>query len=735
MQKEDNSWIVYLSTFPPRECGIATYTKDLVDTSDKLFFPREESKIIAMCSNGSNYKYPKSVIATIQQEEKDDYIKAAQKINNISKVKLVCIQHEFGIYGGENGDYLFYFLKEIKKPVAIVLHTVVPSSSEFFEKHKEILETISDYVRTIIVMTKTSLDILVNDYLINSDKISVIPHGIHASQYQSVSSSKKILELEEQTVLTTFGLLSSGKGIEYAIEAVAEIVNKFPNVVYHIIGITHPAVVKKEGEAYRNKLKNLISKLGIEKNVIFHNRYFSTREIIQFLRATDIYMSLSLDPNQAVSGTLSYALGTGRPVVSTAFAQAKEDVTNKIGRLVDFKNYSAISDAVIELLEDKALRIEMGRLAYLETRHMTWQNVAHAYMHRFKLIVPELRLQEKNIPKINLKQFIKLTDNFGMFQFAKLIEPDLEFGYTLDDNARALIAVVCYYEKFKNKNALKLAKIYLEFINYCFSYPGYNNYVNKDKSFNTERNTSESLDDSYARGIYALAVMAASPDMPLEFREKASKIFRKKFDINNIIHKPRTAAFYIKAISVWLDYDKNEKYKEVMIKYCEYLVGLYKKNSRPQWQWFENIMTYSNGVISESLFLAYKITGDQRYFNIAKSTTDFLVANSFENEVCVPIGQAGWFKKGYEKAIFDQQPEEVIALVLALKASYEATGDKQYDNLMKNAFNWFLGNNVLSQVVYDHTTGGSYDGVGEKLVNFNQGAESTISYLIARLAF
>lgn len=735
MNKKNNSWIVYLSTFPPRECGIATFTKSLVDACDELFLPREESKIVAMDYDGSNEKYSKSVIMKIRREEKEDYIKTAQKLNDLSQVKMICVQHEFGIYGGESGSNLLYFLREIKKPVVVALHTIVPRSSEFFNEQKKVIRAVNDYARLLIVMTETSKKILMNDYDINPYKISVIPHGIYASQYQSVFSAKKtMLELDGQIVLTTFGLLSRGKGIEYAIKAMAEVSREFPRAVYHIIGATHPVIFKKEGEAYRNELADIVSQLGIEKNVVFHNKYFSTAKIIQFLRASDVYLALSLDRNQAVSGTLSYALGAGRPVVSTAFAQAKEDVTDEVGRLVEFRDPKAISGAIIELLKDKALRIKMGKAAYFKTRHMTWQNVAHNYMRNFKKIVPEFRIQEKNLPRIKLKQFRRLTDNFGMFQFAKFTDPDPESGYTLDDNARALIAVTQYYEKFGDKKVLKLVQIYLEFINYAFSYPGYNNYINCDKSFNAGRNTTEDLNDSYARGVYALSVVVASREIPLVFRNMAAKIFIESFDTSKIICNPRTAAFYIKAICAWSDYDEDKKYKEVMTRYCEYLLGLYEENSSSQWQWFEDTMAYSNGVISEALFLAYKISGDQRYFNIAKSTLDFLVSNSFKADVCVPVGQGGWFKRGHEKATFDQQPEEVSALVLALKVAYEVSGDKKYNDLMRNAFNWFLGNNVLGQVVYDHVTGGSYDGVGEKTINFNQGAESTVSYLIARLA-
>lgn len=724
-----------MSTFPPRECGIATFTQDLINAFDDFFSPREESKVIALNGGELNdFKYSKSVIAQINQNKKEDYIKAAQKLNDLPQVKLICIQHEFGIHGGKNGSNLLFFLREIKKPVVITLHTVVPASSQFYQGYKDTMHSINDYVRLIITMTETSKKILINDYWINPDKIKVIPHGIHAGQYQNVTKAKAKLKLNKQIVLSTFGLLGKGKGIEYAIEAMTEIVKKFPNVTYHIFGVTHPVILKKEGEAYRNELIRKVFKLKLDKNVIFYNRYFSTAKILQFLQATDIYLSLSLNANQAVSGTLSYALGSGRPVISTAFAQAKECVTDEIGRLVEFRDPKAIVKAVSELLEDKNLRFEMGKLAYFRTRYMTWQNVVLSYMREFRLIVKEIRIQETNLPKVKLKQIAKLTDNFGMFQFAKLTQPDPESGYTIDDNARALIAVTEYHKKYSGEVSLKLAKIYLEFIEYAFSQLGYNNYINHDKSFNVERNTTEDLNDAYARGLYSLAFVASSSYMPLEFRNKAAKIFKEKFDIKKTMNAPRSTAFYIKAICAWLDYKNDEKYKKVLKQCCKHLVELYKKNSQPDWQWFEIVLAYSNGVIPEALFLAYKITGNQQYFNVAKSTLDFLISHSFDGDICVPVGQKGWFEKGKKKTIFDQQPEEITALVLALKSAYEVTGDEKYKSLIFKAFNWFLGNNVLGQVVYDHDSGGCYDGLGEKSVNLNQGAESTISYLLARLA-
>src|SRR4030042_4890903 len=277
----NKNWIVYLSTFPPRECGIATFTRDLVNVFNELFFPQEEAKVVALNANElSRLNYPKSVIMEISQTKKSEYAERARQVNKILSIKLICIQHEFGIHGGENGSYLLDFLREIKKPVVIAMHTILPQSSPYFEKHKEIVVAINDYVRCLILMTKTSKKILIDDYGIYPNKIKIIPHGIHATPYQDTVKAKLALGLSGKTVISTFGLLNKGKGIEYAIGALPDVVKNFPDVVYLIVGATHPVVLKKEGEAYRNNLNNLVFKLGLNKNVVFYNMYLPTEKIL-----------------------------------------------------------------------------------------------------------------------------------------------------------------------------------------------------------------------------------------------------------------------------------------------------------------------------------------------------------------------------------------------------------------------------------------------------------------------
>ncbi len=281
---------------------------------------------------------------------------------------------------------------------------------------------------------------------------------------------------------------------------------------------------------------------------------------------------------------------------------------------------------------------------------------------------------------------------------------------------------------------MKLAKIYLNFIEYIYTKDGLHNYINYDKSFNQEQNAIENLEDSYARGLYALACLATENKIPSTLREKAVNLFTKgKQKIKNNMSSPRAVSFYIEALCKWSIIENNQAIKNEINANSEHLISLYKDNNSPGWQWFEDILAYSNGIIPDSLLLAFKITGNQQYFNVAKNALDFLISHSFNENICIPIGQKKWFRKGSERTYFDQQPEEVATLVQVLNTMYEITRDEKYKIFMINAFNWFLGNNLLGQVVYDQETGGCYDGVQENNINLNQGAESTISYLIARL--
>ena len=804
--RTDKSWVVFLSTFPPRECGIATFTQDLAHALDQMYSPREEARIVALDldeesarkggpkqkkPDGTLQGYSEEVLEHFAQTKKESYRLVASKLNKNRHVKLVCIQHEFGIFGGEHGEYLLDFLDALQKPACVTFHTVLPQPNDHM---KSLVQKISQKSAFVVVMTELSKELITGVYGIQADKVRLIPHGIHPIPYTESKEAKETIgdgfasKLAGRFVLSSFGLLGRGKGIEHAIEAMPEIVRANPDALYLILGATHPVVVRNEGESYRNSLVDRIKVLGLENNVMFVNKYLKTEELLAFLQASDIYLALSQDPNQAVSGTLSYALGVGRPVVATDFPHAKEIVTDEAGRLVplsllangktdEFR--SQLAATIISMMQDKDRLKQHAEAAYFRTRKMTWPNVALSYMREFISVVPEFREKESNLPAIKLKHVQNLTDDFGMFQFANRSKRDVQHGYTTDDNARALISMIKAHrtnsESFVSSSdyraeTARLANIYLNFLEHVSgATSGFYNYVNADKSFHIERNSKENLSDANARAYYALALTAAADHMPKDFRERAGRLFLRKFDVNKKIASPRAAAFTILAIDRWIESGIDEimpaqpqeqpadtsvvrtaepaivspGHEHLLQKtreLADYIVDRFDSSKAEGWIWFEDIMTYSNGVLPESLLVASRllkekdVAASEKYMQIAITTLDFLIGCSFENEMCVPVGQSGWYRRGGKKGVYDQQPEEVATLVAVLAEAYRTTREDKYSDLMRQAFEWFLGNNRIGQMVYDESTGGSYDGIGQTHINLNQGAESTVMYLLARLA-
>lgn len=726
-------WVVYVTTYPPRECGLATFSADLINYQDELFFGKVETKVVAMnTAAGTQHKYPSKVILEISENKRDEYVKAALELNAKEEVKIVSIQHEFGIFGNNYGENLIVFLENLKKPVVVTFHTVLPEPPV---EMKQVMEKIIHYANYLVVMTELSKKLLRDIYGAPDHKIKVIPHGIHPQLYSDTKLAKEKLNLEDKLVLTTFGFLSRGKGIEYAIQALPGIIEKYPSTVYLILGQTHPVVFQKEGEVYRDKLLEEAARLGVREHIVFHNKYLSNEDLFLFLQATDIYLALSQEPNQAVSGTLTYALGAGRPVISTAFMQAKELVTPEVGMLIGFNDYNAIASEVLKLFSDPGKLSTMGKTAYFHTRDMTWPNVALSYMSMFASLLPALSEKNKYMLPIKIDHLVKLTDDFGVFQFASLNNPDPSWGYTLDDNARALVVLSWYNTLEPSKQKEALIKVFFDFIKRSSKDTGgFVNYFNIGRTAHDELNKNENLEDSNARALWGLAVLGNSP-VSSDLRIDARELFKNQFSLHKNISSPRAAAFYIKAFA---EYALNEKNKDEIISkirlYADFLVDLFQKASDEKWQWFEESLTYSNAILPEALLVAYEVTEDTIYFKTAKASLDFLLEQSFEGDVCVPVGQAGWFKKGNKKERYDQQPEEVSALVLALHRMILTEKDPQYSKKMMLAFDWFLGNNLSKQVVYTHATGGCYDGIREGGMNLNQGSESTISYLLARLA-
>src|SRR5680860_1100932 len=607
-QPNEKMWIVFLTTYPPRECGIATFTSDLLKSFDQQFVLREETKVVAINADVlQSFNYPPKVILQISENKPEDYLDAARKLNEMPYVKLVSIQHEFGIFGSNYGENILVFLKEIKKPVVVTFHTVLPNP---LLELKNIVIEIASLVDRINVMTNTSKELLMQVYGLTEEKIRIIPHGIHSLSYTTGRSARSLLRLSKKRVISTFGFLSRGKGIEYAIDALPKIVAVHPDVIYLVMGITHPVVLKEVGEEYRNQLIQQAYRLGVQNNVLFYNEYLETSELLKFLQATEIYLSLSQNPDQAVSGTLTYALGAGRPVISTPFAQAKEIITPELGSLIKFNDSEGLANEVIALLGDQERMSNMSKTAYFRTRGMTWPNVALSYMREFTELSPELAKKEKNLPAIKLQHLRKLTDDFGIYQFAILDEPDPKWGYTLDDNARALVVISFYHNMYGRQTEERLAEIYLRFLEKAAkTNGGFENYFDKERRVNNSRNLNENLEDSEARALWALATVSVSK-LNENLKKRAMTLLNSQYEFLKNVESPRAVAFHIKALVEWLSLGENEKVTKLIIKFADFLLDRFNDNNTNDWQWFEQSMTYSNAVLPEALLLAYKATGN-----------------------------------------------------------------------------------------------------------------------------
>ena len=726
---KEHQYILFISSYPPRECGIATFTQDLTSAFDKKFNPVVKTKVCALNEQATSiYNYNGNVIHQIAATELENYVSFAQKINSRDDIKLVNIQHEFGIFGGKWGDYLIPLLQALEKPVVVTFHSIVPKPDDYLKK---VVKIISDESQAIVVMNKLSQKTLTKDYNLPQYKISYIPHGIPQVIYGSGKEYRKKLGLENKIVLSTFGLLSKNKGIEYVIRALPKVVKKYPNLIYLIIGETHPNIRKEQGEKYRNSLNNEIKKLGLNDNVKFYNKYISLEEITRFLQATNLYLSTPTDHNQSVSGTLSYALGCGRPVISTPTEYAKHIVNEKNGVLVRFRNSNDISKSILSLLSDEKKLSSMGASAYKNTRSMIWPNVADSYFKLYRKFT-KIKAEENKLPEIKFDHIFRLTDDFGIIQHARYSKPEKRFGYSLDDITRALIISVMHYENNPSSKLENLMNIYIDFIKFAQRKNG--TFVNIISSQKQKDKTCE--DDVQGRAIWALGYTASQNYLPKEIKAESLKCFKKSLPYIKKIKAPRSISFAMSGLYFYLkSFPRDTKLKQTFKKLADHLVDLYQKNSSYDWPWFEDFLSYSNSKLPEVLFYAYDILKKKRYLNVAQSSLNFLESITFGPKYYAPIGQKGWFFKNKNRSYFDQQPEDAATMVQTKIVAFKITKNKRHLDDAFKAFQWFLGKNYLNLMVYDDLTGGCHDGLSQYDLNLNQGAESSICYLMARLSF
>lgn len=668
------------------------------------------------------YKYPKEVEWEIDQNNKSEHLKLANNINSDINVSGVIIQHEYGIFGGDFGENILAFMQTCSKPILVTLHTVLPHPTA---KMKKITTQIIKLARIIIVLTDNSKKIVEKIYPEAKEKVSVIPHGIHPTEFAEPEEYKIKLELENHIILSTFGLLNRGKGIEYVIKSLPNIVKKYPSILYLVLGETHPVIRRKEGEKYRIELIKLVSKLGLQKHVKFYDQYLALSDLFTFLKATDIYISSSTNPHQAVSGTLSYALGAGRAVISTQFAQAKEIVTPDIGSLVPIKNSTALTAAILHLLSDKKRLKQMHLNAYKKTRYMLWSNVAKEYISL---------LEQTMLPTINNNHLEKMTDNFGLFQFASYALPNKKFGYTLDDNARALILCSWLIKQNYTKKLNDLTNIYFSFVKKCLQKDGsFINYISSNNQSPTNQNNNEDLEETHGRTLWALSEIMDNNSLTTQTRNEAKKIFLIALKKGSKLTHLRAKAYAIKsfALASKIFPAHRTKLLDYIKTYADSLVSALKHCSRAPWFWFENHLSYNNGLLPESLLIAGKITKYDSYTEKGFLSLKFLIKKTFSSNMYHPIGNKYWHTKNQQRSQYDQQPEDPASMIFALNQAFETTKDEKYKILAKKCFSWFLGKNTLNNSLYDKKSGGCYDGLHPDRVNLNQGAESLVSFLMS----
>lgn len=725
--------ILFIASYPPRECGIATYTQDLITALNLQFSNSFDISICALNNQNEQHKYPEAVDYILETDQSASYRALADEINNNGDIKLVLIQHEFGLFRSNESDFRM-FLEKLLKPVSLVFHTVLPRPDA---QLRENVQWLSQSVEGLIVMTHSSAKILASDYGISDDRVSVIGHGTHLVEHLDKDALKMKFGLSGKKVLSTFGLLSSGKSIETTLVALPEIVKQNPESMFLIIGKTHPGVVKNEGEAYRDRLIEIIATLGLQNHVQFINRFLTLDELLEYLQMTDVYLFTSNDPNQAVSGTFSYAISCGCPIISTPIPHAIEVLSNDTGMIIDFGNSEQLANEVNLLLANEELR----KLKSINGLHKivpnSWENSALAHAIHFNKVTNNRLPLHYRIPEINLKHVKKMTTDFGMYQFSEVNHPDPESGYTLDDNARALITMCKHYEQTRDDDDLKLIETYFNFIEFCMRPDGYFlNYVDVEKQF-TEQNNQTNLADSNGRAIWALGYLISKGYIfPVDMVVRAELLMRKALKNADKVYSTRAMAFTIKGLYYKNLKKQSEQDLELITVLANRMVQMYRHESKEGWEWFEGYLTYANSLLPEALLMAHLATGNQVYRSEAKKSFDFLLGKTFRDGQIRVISNKGWMHIGQEllpENLGGEQPIDVAYTILALGKFYDVFKEDRYLKKLQTAFDWFLGKNYLNQIVYNPCTGGCFDGLEDTHANLNQGAESTLSYLIARL--
>jgi glycosyltransferase involved in cell wall biosynthesis len=731
--------IGFIGNHLPRQCGIATFTTDLCEAVATEY---SETTCIALPVNdvAAGYAYPPQVRFELAEKDITSYRRAADFLN-INSVDIVCLQHEYGIFGGLAGSHILALLRDLHMPVVTTLHTILESP----DPHQlRVLKEVAALSDRLVVMSERGIEILQRIYSVPTHKIDFIPHGIPDVPFADSSFHKDLFGVEGKMVLLSFGLLSSSKGIEDVITALPSIVAQHPNVVYLILGATHPHVVRTEGESYRLSLQRLARDYGVEENVIFFNRFVTLEELNQFISATDIYLTPYLNAAQITSGTLAYTLGAGKAIVSTPYWYAEEVLAEERGVIIPFHNPDKLAEAVIDLLDNEAKRHAMRKRAYMFGRQMIWTQVAQRYMESFEqartqqqqtfptdFVIKSMDQRPDDLPPLKLDHFHHMTDDTGILQHATFTVPNYREGYCIDDNARALIVSIYLAElELSNGHSLTLTTRYLAFISYAFnSETGrFRNFMDYQRNW-LEESGSE---DSHGRTLWALGTLIGRSSAST-LTNLASWLFEKALPAILDTTSPRAWAFALIGIHEYLRrFEGDRLIGHIRDELARRLLTLYQSNSRDGWRWYEQKLAYCNAVLPRAMLLCGEQLPDATMTAAGLDSLNWLAdlqRSKIPNGHFVPIGSNGFYERGGEQARFDQQPVEAQTMISACLEAYRLTRDPCWYKEAQRVFEWYLGRNDLGLSVYDPMTGGCHDGLHPDRVNENQGAESTLAFL------
>jgi len=734
--------IALIGNYLPRRCGIATFTTDLLEALSAEF-PGSNCYAVAMNDTSNGYPYPDQVRFEVADKRLPDYQLAADFLN-VNQVDVVCLQHEFGIFGGNHGGHILTLLRSLRLPVVTTFHTVLATPGP---DQKAMVEEVGRLSDRLVVMSHKAADLLREAYDVPREKVTFIHHGIPDLPFVDPSFFKDQFGVEGRKVVLSFGLLSPGKGIEFMIDALPEIVRRHPEIVYIVLGATHPGVKKEGGESYRLSLQRRARDQGVEKHVLFHNRFVELKELCEFLGAADIYVTPYLSGEQIVSGTLAYALGAGKATISTPYWYAREMLADGRGRLIPFRDSDALAGQVIDLLDNEVERHAMRKRAYSFCREMIWKEVARSYLDVFaevakkRLRHPHPSLRAKlltpalfEVPHPKFDHLRRLTDDVGILQHAKFIVPNRAHGYCTDDNARALIVVLTARDVLpESSELLDLDCRYLSFLCHAFDEQKgrFRNFMDYERRWRS----GEGSEDSHGRAVWGLG-MAIALERSSDLGDVALGVFERAIPALTELRSPRAWAFGLVGIHSYLKrFGGDSEVRRLRERLAGRLFDLYQANASPDWPWPENIVTYDNGKIPQALLLSGQWLQRGEMVEAGLRSLEWLIRTQTDGRgYFVPIGNRGWFRRDGEKARFDQQPVEAQSILDACMEAHRVTQDRKWIVEARHCLEWFLGRNDLNAPIYDYRTGGCCDGLTANGPNRNQGAESTLAWLLSLLS-